>query len=184
MSTFTLFVGSLDRSVDERQLEEWFSLYGDVTAVELVRDPTTGASKYYGFVQMLTAEQGQAAIAGLDGAEWMGRQINVAPAARQYDRRAPKRNAPNFEAQRDIYVAGFPFNEAPDDLRELFSSVSSVEVLGVRLSNNDQGLPAGYAFVTVGSAEQAALAIAELNGSQYRGRRLTVAPARQRGQAA
>jgi RNA recognition motif-containing protein len=75
-----LYVGNLNYDVDTDTLTEWFSAYGTVVSVNLVTDRDTNQSKGYGFVEMETEEQAQAAVEGLNGSEQQGRSLKVAEA--------------------------------------------------------------------------------------------------------
>lgn len=73
----SVYVGNLAYQVTEADLSEIFSEYGTVKRVQLPVDRETGRVRGFGFVEMSTDEQEEAAIGGLDGADWMGRQIKV-----------------------------------------------------------------------------------------------------------
>ncbi|MGB2926262.1 MAG: RNA-binding protein [Limnothrix sp.] len=73
----SIYVGNLDYSVEEADLREVFSDYGDVKRVYLPVDRETQRKRGFGFVEMSNDEEEQKAIESLDGAEWMGRQMKV-----------------------------------------------------------------------------------------------------------
>jgi len=81
-----LFVGSLGFSVTEEQLKELFEASGTVVTVSIIKDRDTGHSKGFGFVEMSTDEEAQAAIANLNGKEVDGRTITVNVARPKADR--------------------------------------------------------------------------------------------------
>ena len=68
-----LYVGNLPYSVDSSELEQMFSPHGAVRSAEVVADRDTGRSKGFGFVEMGSDEEAQAAIAALNGQENGGR---------------------------------------------------------------------------------------------------------------
>ena len=68
-----LYVGNLSYSVDGPQLEEMFGQFGQVVSAQIINDRDTGRSKGFGFVEMSSDEEAQAAIAGLNGQEHGGR---------------------------------------------------------------------------------------------------------------
>ena len=72
-----LYVGNLSYSVDNAQLEELFSKYGTVRSAEVIQDRDTGRSKGFGFVEMSTDAEAQAAIQALNNAEHNGRNLTV-----------------------------------------------------------------------------------------------------------
>jgi len=75
-----LYVGNLSYDVDKEKLMELFSAYGVVENVNLISDRDTGQSKGYAFVEMGSDEAAQAAVAGLNETDQLGRSIKVAEA--------------------------------------------------------------------------------------------------------
>jgi len=72
-----LYVGNLSYNVTSSQLEELFSGHGTVQSAEVIQDRDTGRSKGFGFVQMGSDEEAQAAITALNGQEHDGRALTV-----------------------------------------------------------------------------------------------------------
>ena len=72
-----LYVGNLTYSVTHSNLEEWFSQFGTVQSAQVITDRDTGRSKGFGFVEMDTDAQAQAAIQGLNDQEHDGRRLTV-----------------------------------------------------------------------------------------------------------
>jgi cold-inducible RNA-binding protein len=72
-----LYVGNLKYSVTSAQLQMLLSPFGTVKSAEVIADLQTGRSKGFGFVEMSTEEEAQAAIAGLSGKEHDGRSLTV-----------------------------------------------------------------------------------------------------------
>ncbi len=72
-----LYVGGLPYSTTDRQLEEVFSQHGTVESATVVTDRVTGRSRGFGFVEMSTPEQAQAALTALDQTQMEGRSIKV-----------------------------------------------------------------------------------------------------------
>jgi len=72
-----LYVGNLSYNVDSAQLEQLFSEFGSVTDAHVVCHRDTGRSKGFGFVEMATDGDAQAAIAALNDKEHDGRPLRV-----------------------------------------------------------------------------------------------------------
>ena len=72
-----LFVGSLPWAVDDAKLAEIFAQAGNVVSAQVVKDRDTGRSRGFGFVEMSTEEEAQAAVNNLNGSEIEGRKIVV-----------------------------------------------------------------------------------------------------------
>jgi RNA recognition motif-containing protein len=81
-----LYVGTLSYNVDNSTLEQLFSQHGTVQSAEIIQDRDTGRSKGFGFVQMGSDEEAQAAIAALNGQEHDGRNLTVNEAKPREDR--------------------------------------------------------------------------------------------------
>ena len=75
-----LYVGNLTYSVSSSHLQEWFTPFGTVQSAQVITDRETGRSKGFGFVEMDTDAQAQAAIQGLDDHEHEGRRLKVSEA--------------------------------------------------------------------------------------------------------
>src|SRR5262245_31654845 len=72
-----LYVGNLDYGVTDSALEQMFAAYGTVESAQVIMDRDTGRSKGFGFVEMKTEQEAQAAIAGLHGQQSGGRSLTV-----------------------------------------------------------------------------------------------------------
>ena len=72
-----LYVGNLPYSVDSSELETLFGQHGTVVSAQIINDRDTGRSKGFGFVEMGTDEEAQAAITALNGQEHSGRALTV-----------------------------------------------------------------------------------------------------------
>ena len=81
-----LYVGNLTYKVNETDLEELFSQFGTVQSAQVIQDRETGRSKGFGFVEMDTEAQAQAAIDGLHDQEHDGRRLTVNEAKPREDR--------------------------------------------------------------------------------------------------
>jgi len=72
-----LYVGNLPYTISDSELQQLFEQHGSVTSAQVVMDRDTGRSKGFGFVEMGTDAEAQAAIAALHGAEFGGRTLTV-----------------------------------------------------------------------------------------------------------
>jgi RNA recognition motif-containing protein len=72
-----LYVGNLSYDIDSAMLEGLFAPHGTVESAKVIMDRDTGRSKGFGFVEMSSDEEAQAAIAALDGQEVEGRAMKV-----------------------------------------------------------------------------------------------------------
>ena len=72
-----LYVGNLTYDATSSDLEQMFSPHGKVQSAEVIQDRDTGRSKGFGFVQMGSDQEAQAAIAALNGQDHGGRALTV-----------------------------------------------------------------------------------------------------------
>ena len=72
-----LYVGNLSYQVDSSELEKLFSAHGTVSSAQIISDRETGRSKGFGFVEMNSDDEAQAAIAALNGQDYQGRTLTV-----------------------------------------------------------------------------------------------------------
>lgn len=72
-----IFVGNLDFNTTEDELRQLFEVHGQVDRVSILTDRDTGRSRGFGFVEMASSEDGEKAIAALNGAQIGGRTLNV-----------------------------------------------------------------------------------------------------------
>jgi len=72
-----IFVGNLSFNTNEDELRQIFEGYGQVDRVSIMTDRDTGRSRGFGFVEMSSNDDGEKAIAGLNGSQLGGRTINV-----------------------------------------------------------------------------------------------------------
>ncbi len=72
-----LYVGNLAFGVTSREIEQLFANHGTVTSATVIADRTTGQSKGFGFVEMSSDSEAQAAIAALNGRDHGGRALKV-----------------------------------------------------------------------------------------------------------
>jgi len=85
MST-KLYVGNLSFNTSTQDLETMFAEVGTVQSANLIEDRETGRSRGFGFVEMSSKEEAQAAIAAFDGKEIDGRNLKVNEAKPREDR--------------------------------------------------------------------------------------------------
>ena len=72
-----LYVGNLGYDVNDADLSQLFSQHGTVESASVIMDKATGQSKGFGFVEMSSDNEAQAAIAALNGQDYGGRAITV-----------------------------------------------------------------------------------------------------------
>jgi RNA recognition motif-containing protein len=81
-----IYVGNLSFQTTERDLENAFAPYGEVQSARIATDRDTNRSRGFGFVEMANQSEAEAAIAGLNGKDLMGRTLTVNEARPREDR--------------------------------------------------------------------------------------------------
>ena len=83
-----LYVGNLSYDLTEEELRQEFATYGEVTSVTILTDRLSGRPKGFGFVEMASKSEAEAAIAGLNGKTLKERTIVVNEARPRPDSRS------------------------------------------------------------------------------------------------
>ena len=81
-----IYVGGLPYSTTEQQLSDLFAVHGAVASSRIITDKFTGQSRGFGFVEMSSDSEAQAAITALNGTELGGRTLTVNEARPQEPR--------------------------------------------------------------------------------------------------
>ncbi len=90
-----LYVGNLSYSVRDDDLQQEFAAFGSVQSAKVMMERDTGRSKGFGFVEMSSPAEAQAAIEGLHGKNFGGRDLTV-NIARPMEARPPRSNGGGF----------------------------------------------------------------------------------------
>jgi RNA recognition motif-containing protein len=85
-----LYVGNLSYRTTEDGLRNYFSNFGTVASVKIIFDRDSGNSKGFGFIEMNSDTEANAAVEGANGKDFDGRQIRVNPAMDK-----PRRDRPS-----------------------------------------------------------------------------------------
>ncbi len=72
-----LYVGSLPYRTSDQELKEAFEQFGSVESAAIIHDRETGRSKGFGFVEMSSEDEAKAAIEGMNGKDFDGRNLVV-----------------------------------------------------------------------------------------------------------
>jgi RNA recognition motif-containing protein len=82
-----IYVGNLSREVTEEELRQEFAAFGEVTSVSIIKDKYSGQSRGFGFVEMPSKSEAEAAITGLKGKTLKERTLDVNEARPRTDSR-------------------------------------------------------------------------------------------------
>ena len=171
----SLFASMNSTAIENKDVEELFSRCGTVKDVSIPRRKDSPDSRGFAFIEMSTKEEMERAVEELDGLELGGRpiQARVSLAKDKLPSKAGKEKAqrrPRGPEGPKIYVGNLPYGVAEDDLKELFAEHG--DVVNVYLVKDDDGKDRGFGFVTMGSEEAVTVAVSNIDGTFFQGRRL------------
>ena len=75
-----IYVGNLSYDLTEEELQQAFEAFGQVESAKIIKDAYTGRSRGFGFVEMPSKDEGEAAVNGLNGTSLKGRTLKVSEA--------------------------------------------------------------------------------------------------------
>lgn len=114
-----IFVKNLNEAIDNKQLYDTFSLFGNILSCKVVTDRESGGSKGYGYVHYETAEAANAAIDKLDGMLIDGQEVQVGHFVRRNER-------PDINDWTNCYVKKIPYEWDDKRLNDEFAQFGEV----------------------------------------------------------
>jgi len=188
-----LFVGNLPPRLCFPELEDLFTPFGTLLSAELMTDPTTGRSRGFGFVEMESAEAAQAAISSLNSSIVDGQALSVKEAKPARDMMQPRGGSerplsvstgadrPSSASAKAwgvrLFVGNLPYTARAAELEKIFAEAGKVASVSL-VTDRVTGQSKGFAFIDMGSREEAAAAIKRFDGREALGRILKVNEAR------
>ncbi|KAK2643501.1 hypothetical protein Ddye_025264 [Dipteronia dyeriana] len=161
----SLYVGDLDPSVTENQLDDMFIKFGQLHSTVLLQDIVTQQSLCYGFVNFRRLEDAKRAMETLNYSVVNGKSIRIMwQQPNSEDRNSGKGN---------IFVKNLDTSIDNRKLNKLFSKFGYI--LSCKVAVEENGKSKGYGFVQFENEEYANTAIENLNGSILEGKSLYVA---------
>ena len=98
-----IYVGNLSRELTEEELRQEFEAFGQVVTVNIIKDKYSGQPRGFGFVEMATKAEGQAAIDGLKGKLLRERTLDVSEARPRSEGRRGGGGGGGFGGRRGRY---------------------------------------------------------------------------------
>eukprot|EP00523_Entomoneis_sp_CCMP467_P010927 CAMPEP_0168739096 /NCGR_PEP_ID=MMETSP0724-20121128/11277_1 /TAXON_ID=265536 /ORGANISM="Amphiprora sp., Strain CCMP467" /LENGTH=370 /DNA_ID=CAMNT_0008786469 /DNA_START=240 /DNA_END=1352 /DNA_ORIENTATION=+ len=164
---FTVFLGNLPFEMPRDEIYELCSAYGEIKNVNLPTNRETGRPRGFAFVDFETKEQAEAAIAEIDGANVLGRNLRASISDPNQ-----KKEKVQDQGVAKIYVGNLPFETSREELLEFYKGFVNAIECYIPM-NHDTGTGRGFAFVTI-KEEDLDTAIEQTNGLEYQGRPLVV----------
>jgi len=149
-----IFVKNLAKSIDNKQLYDTFSMFGNILSCKVSQN-AKGKSLGYGFVHYETEESAKNAIAKVNDKMIAGKKVNVCPFKAKVERGGTQNTFTN------IYVKNIPLAWGDDELKAKFAEHG--EVTSCVVSTNEDGSSKGFGFVNMEAPESAAKAVEALH---------------------
>jgi polyadenylate-binding protein len=180
-----LFVKNVNPDVSEREFTELFTACGPIESVSLPQD-ANGAYRGFGFVNFQNHEDAVKAVQTINDHEFHGRTLYVSRAQKKYEREEELRQ--QYEQSRmerqtqyegiNLYVKFLDPSIDDQQLREVFAPFGTIT--SAKIMTDDNGNSRGFGFVCYSNAQEAQIAIAEMNEKELLGNKLYVALAQRR----
>lgn len=184
-----LYVGNLPPRLCFPELEDLFTPFGQIGSAELMTDPATGWSRGFAFVEMADNDEGQTAMTALNGREIEDKTLVVNEASLMRGA-GPRERGPRPGGDSDrpssspvrsrgtrLFVGNLPYTATAADIETLFKDAGTVSSVSL-VSDRGTGQSKGFAFVEMGSKEDAEAAIKRFDSQTELGRILKVNEAR------
>jgi len=150
-----IFIKNLNESIDNKQLYDTFSLFGNILSCKIAVDRDTGKSKGYGYVHFETAEEANAAIGKLNGAEIEGQEVVVGHFVRRGDRAGQLQWT-------NCFIKNIPTEWTENDLKEKFEKFGELKSWKLEQKEGEE-THKGFGFVDFVEHEHALKAVEEMH---------------------
>jgi polyadenylate-binding protein len=167
-----IFVNHLARSIDNKQLYDTFSMFGNILSCKVAVN-SKRESLGYGFVHYETDESAQNAIARVDGKVIAGEKVSVSVFKSKKERGGANKN--KFT---NVFVKNLPADVSKERVEEVFSKFGTITSSVIQQDKEQKGR--AFAFVNYDTAEQASAAVDGLNNEEVDGKKLFVSRAQKR----
>jgi polyadenylate-binding protein len=129
-----IYVKNIDLDVTDEEFRDLFNTFGEITSATISRDPDSGKSRGFGFVNYISHESAQVAVADLNDKDFHGQKLYVGRAQKKHEREEELRR--QYEAARlekaskyqgvNLYVKNLTDDVDDEKLRELFSGFGTI----------------------------------------------------------
>jgi len=151
-----VFIKNLHEGIDNKQLYDTFSLFGNILSCKIAYDRDTGKSKGYGYVHFETAEAATEAIAKLNGAKNEGTEWVVGHFVRRGDRAGQLQWT-------NCFIKNIPTEWNEDKLREEFTKFGPLKSVKLETKEENSNEHKGFGFVDFEEHEHAVEAVAKMH---------------------
>jgi polyadenylate-binding protein len=172
-----VFIKNLDKSIDNKQMYDTFSSFGNILSCKVAQD-AEGNSKGYGFVHFETEEAAQYAIQETNGMLLFDKKVFVGRFVPRKERE--KELGEKAKKFTNVYVKNFGEEMSEDKLHEMFGKYG--KITSFKIMAEDTGKLKGFCFVSYEDAESAEKAVKELDGMDLGGKNLYVGRAQKKAE--
>ncbi|KAI8965282.1 hypothetical protein F5Y11DRAFT_313531 [Daldinia sp. FL1419] len=166
-----IYVRNFPYDITDDLLREAFSKYGEITSLQVARDPT-GVSKGYAFISFADEASVPRAIEEANNSFWQGRRLFVQPRTISGNTARPLARGP-AEPTTSLYIGNIPYETSDADLNNIFRDLENVVNVRVAVDRNT-GWPRGFAHADFKDIESARNALEKLQGYQLGERTLRI----------
>jgi len=159
-----LYVGDLDENIHDETLYEFFSKFGPLHFVRIMRDQTSGKSRGFAFVNFIYPRDAEIARQFAQN-EKLGRK---------HIRIMFKRNVRDLPSEANIFVKNLDKNVTVKDLQALFGNIGTV--VSTHIATNAEGKSLGYGYVQFEKVEDAGKAIESFQNHKLKENEITLSP--------
>jgi len=172
-----IFIKNLDEQIDNKALHDTFAAFGNVLSCKVATDEH-GRSKGYGFVHYETAEAATTAIQAVNGMLLNDKKVYVGHHISRKERQS------KIEEMKSQFTNLYAKNLDPEMTQEEFENLFTPfgTVTSCVLQTDEEGNSKGFGFVNYESHEQAEEAVATLNDTEVKGRKIFIARAQKKSE--
>jgi polyadenylate-binding protein len=172
-----VFIKNLDKSIDNKQMYDTFSSFGNILSCKVAQDGE-GNSKGYGFVHFETEEAAQYAIQETNGMLLFDKKVFVG----RFVPRKEREKELGEKAKRftNVYVKNFGEEMSEEKMHELFGKFG--KITSFKIMAEESGKHKGFGFVSYEDAEAAEKAVKELDGMDLGGKNMFVGRAQKKAE--
>lgn len=152
-----LYVGDLDENIHDETLHDFFSKFGPLHFVRIMRDPTTGKSRGFGYVNFLYPRDAESAR----------QYAQYEKIGRKHIRIMFKRNVRDLPPEANVFVKNLDPSVTVKDLHNHFSQAGT-NILCAKVATNVEGQSLGYGYVQFEKKEDAEDALNHLQGQRLK----------------
>lgn len=167
-----IFVNHLAKSIDNKQLSDTFSMFGNILSCKVSAN-SKRESLGYGFVHYETEESALTAIAKVDGKVIAGEKVSVTAFKSKKER-----GTNNKFKYTNVFVKNLPAEVSKEEVEELFSKHGVVTSSVITVDNENKSR--SFGFVNYSAPEEATLAVENLNNFEFQGKKLYVSRAQKK----